>query len=177
MKAAEMNSILQALQTGGGSTSRGDQEATSFGLQVNSKDINWRVVLSAGKTRKCYSDVEEERRPGNVPQVNKMQKLFVKSKHNQSAEYTKTLLKLKVNLTQLKVGISALKTMKNGQVITESDRKSKLEEVCKKINEVCREEPENYMPILKKPRLIVFNIPEDITLRTQHTLQLYKILN
>jgi 2,3-bisphosphoglycerate-independent phosphoglycerate mutase len=119
MKAAQMNSTLQALQTGRGSTSRGDQEATSFGLQVNSKDIDWRVALSAGRTRKCYSDVVQDRRPGNVPHVNKMQKLFVKTKHNQSAEYTKTLLKPKVNLTQLKVGISALKTMKNSQVITE----------------------------------------------------------
>jgi hypothetical protein len=30
-----------------------------------------------------------------------------------------------------------------------------LEEVCKKINEVCREELENYMPTHKNPRIIV----------------------
>jgi len=40
--------------------------------------------------------------------------LTVKSKSNQSAEYTRTLLKSKVNPTQIKVGISALKTLKNG---------------------------------------------------------------
>jgi hypothetical protein len=82
-----------------------------------------------------------------------MHKLFVKSKNNQSAEYTKTLLKSKVNLTQLKVRISALKTLKNGQLIIESDRKSKLEEACKKINEVCREELESYVPKFTNSRM------------------------
>ena len=38
-----------------------------------------------------------------------------------------------------------------------------MEEVCKKINEVCGEERGSYMPTLKNPRLIVFNVPEDIT--------------
>jgi hypothetical protein len=38
-----------------------------------------------------------------------------------------------------------------------------LVEVCKKINEVCGEELESYMPTLKNPRIFVFNVPEDIT--------------
>jgi len=42
--------------------------------------------------------------------------------------------------------------------------KSELEEVCEKLNEVCGEELESYMPKLKNPRIIVFNVPEDITL-------------
>jgi chaperonin GroEL (HSP60 family) len=43
------------------------------------------------------------------------------------------------------------------------EKKSELEEVCKKINELCGEELESYMPTLKNPRVIVFNVPEDIT--------------
>jgi hypothetical protein len=42
-------------------------------------------------------------------------------------------------------------------------QKSELEEVCKKINEVCGEELESYMPTFKNSRIIVFNVPEDIT--------------
>jgi hypothetical protein len=53
--------------------------------------------------------------------------LFVKSKSNQSAEYTRTLLKSKVNPTQIKL-----------------------------------EELESYTPTFKNPRIIVFNITEDI---------------
>jgi len=51
----------------------------------------------------------------------------------------------------MKVGISALKTLKNCQLFIVSEKKSKLEEVCKKINAVCGEELEIYMPELKKP--------------------------
>jgi hypothetical protein len=63
----------------------------------------------------------------------------------------------------MKVGISALKTMKNGQLLIESVKKNELVDVCKKINEVCGEELESYMPTLKNPRIIVFNVPEDIS--------------
>jgi hypothetical protein len=106
---------------------------TSLGLQVTSKDIDWNVAPSAGRTKKRYSVIVADR-PGNVPLDNKMYKLFVKSKNKQSAEYTRTLLKSKVNPTQMKVGISALKTVKNGQLLIELETKSELEEVCKKIN-------------------------------------------
>jgi hypothetical protein len=131
MKAAEMNSILKVLQPGMGSNCRGDSEATSLGLQLNSKDSDWNVAHSDGRTRKRYSDVVADRGQGNLPYGSKIYKLFVRSKNNQSAEYTRTLLKPKVNPTQMKVGISALKTLKNGQLLIESEKKSDLEEVCK----------------------------------------------
>jgi uncharacterized membrane protein YkoI len=119
------------------------------------------VAPSAGRTKKRYSDIVADR-PGNVPLYNKMYKLFVKSKNKQSAEYTRILLKSKVTPTQMKVGISALKMLKNGQLLIELEMKSELEEVCKKINEVCGEELESYTPTLRNPRLIVFTVPEDI---------------
>ena len=161
MKAAETNSTLRALQLGMGNNCRGVKEATSLGLQVNYKDSDRNVAPSDSRTRKRYSDVAN-RLQGNVPYDNKLYKLFVKSKNNLSAEYTRTLIKSKVNPTQMKVGISALKTLKNGQLLIESEKKNELEEVCKKINEVCGE-LESYMPTLKNPRLSVFNVPEDIT--------------
>jgi hypothetical protein len=145
-----------------GGNCREDKEATSVGLQVTPKDGDWNMAPSAGKTRKSYSDVVADRK-GTVSYDHKMYELFVKSKHNQSAEYTMTLLKSKVNPTEMKVGISALKTLKNGQLLIESEKKSELEEVCKKINEVCGEELETYMPALRKPRIIVLNVPEYIT--------------
>ena len=101
-------------------------------------------------------------RQGTVPFDKKRYKLLVKSKNNQSVEYTRTLIKSKVDTTQLKVGISALKTLKNGQILIQSDSKSDLEEVNKRISETCGEELEGYIPTLKNPRLIVFNVPEDI---------------
>jgi len=78
MKAVKTNTTLTALQSGMGSNCRGDQEATSLGLQVNSKDSDWNVALSAGRMRKRYSDIVADRRQGNVPYDNKMYKLVLK---------------------------------------------------------------------------------------------------
>jgi len=51
----------------------------------------------------------------------------------------------------MKVSISAFKTLKNGQLLIESERKNDLEIVCEKINGVCGEELESYTPSLKIP--------------------------
>jgi hypothetical protein len=118
-----------------------------------------------------------DRRQGNVLNDSKLYKLSVKSKNGQSAEHIRTLPKSKMNPTQLKVGISALKTLKNGQLLIETDKKGELQEVCKKINEVCGEELESHIPTLKNPRIIVFNAPEDITSENVAQAIFYKILN
>jgi hypothetical protein len=120
-RVAKTNNTLKALQSGVGDNCRGDKEVTSLGLQVTSKDIDWNVAPSAGRTKKRYSDVVADR-PGNVPFDNKIYKLFVKSKNNQSAEYTRILLKSKANPTEMKVGISALKMLKNDQLLIESEK-------------------------------------------------------
>ena len=82
-----------------------------------------------------------------------------------------------MNPSQMKVGISALKTLKNGQLRIDSEKKSELEEACKKINEVCGEELESYMPTLKNTRVIVSNVPEDITPENAVQAIVFKILN
>jgi len=84
------------------------------------------VPHSPGSTRKRYSDIAADRRQSDVPSGNKFYKLFVKAKNNQNAEYIRTLLKSKVNPTQMKVGIKALKTLKNGQLLIEWDKNSEL---------------------------------------------------
>jgi hypothetical protein len=162
-KAAETNNILNALQAREGSNGGEDHVPTSLGWKVNPTDRASGLEVAAGRTRRSYSDVVAHRQ-GTVPFDKKRYKLLVKSKNNQSVEYSRTLLKSKVDPTQLKVGISALKTLKNGQLLIESDNKSDLEEVNKRISETCGEELEGYIPTLKNPRLIVFNVPEDIIL-------------
>jgi len=111
-RVVETNSTLKALQLGVDCNCRGNKEATSLGSRVTSKVIDWSVAPFAGRTKKRYSDVVADR-----PFDNKMYKLFVKSKNSQSAEYTRTLLKSNVNPTQMEVGIGALKTLKNGQLL------------------------------------------------------------
>jgi len=90
MRVAETNSTLKVLQFGVGDNCRGDKGVTSLDSQVNSKDIDWNVAPSAGRTKQRYSDIVADR-PGIVPFDNKIYKLFIKSENNQSAEYTRTL--------------------------------------------------------------------------------------
>jgi hypothetical protein len=124
MKAAEL-SMHKTLESGVGGNCVVDQGTPSLGRKVNYKNNAW-MAPSASSTRKGYSDVLAGRQ-GTVPiDHNKMYKLFVKSKYNQSAEYIRTLLKTKVNPTQMKVGISAFKTLKNGQVLIEAEKKMRI---------------------------------------------------
>jgi hypothetical protein len=94
-KAAETNSGLKALQCRVSGNCSGVKGATSVGVQETSKDSDWNVAHSAGQMRKRYSDVVADRQ-GTFSYYNKMYKLFIKSKNNQSALYTRTLLKSKV---------------------------------------------------------------------------------
>ena len=89
MRVADTNSTLKALQFGVDGNCRGNKETTSLGSQVTSKDTDCGLAPSAGRTKKRHSDVVADR-PGNVPFHNKMYKLFVKSRNNRSAEYTRT---------------------------------------------------------------------------------------
>jgi len=68
-----------------------------------------------------------------------------------------------LNPAQIIVGINDFKTLKNGQLQIESERKNDLENICVKINEVCGEEFVSYTTSLKSTRLIVFNVPKYIT--------------
>ena len=109
-RVVEANSTLKVLQLGVDVNCRGNKEVTSVGSRINSMAIDWSVP-PAGSTKKRYSDVVADR-PGNVSFHNKMYKVFVKSRNNQSVEYTRTLLKSRVDPTQMKVGISVLKMLK-----------------------------------------------------------------
>ncbi|KAJ4434170.1 hypothetical protein ANN_31046 [Periplaneta americana] len=86
--------------------------------------------------------------------------LVVRSKTQQSSEYMKTLIKTKLNPTELKVGVSSFKALKNGNLVIETQNKVETDTICKNINEKCGIELEANTKKLRKPRLIIFNVPE-----------------
>jgi hypothetical protein len=102
-KAVKANIVLNTLQAAEGSSGGNDNGAPSLGWKVNSKGSGSDWQVAAGRTRKSYSDVLAKRQ-GTVPSDKKIYKLLVKSKSNQSVEYTRTLLKSKVDSTQLQAG-------------------------------------------------------------------------
>ena len=89
-------------------------------------------------------------------------KLTVKSKTNHSTEHMKTLIKSKVNPATMKVGIKSFKTLRNGNIQIETPSKSDTELMCKTINEKCGMELEAQPLRRRKPRMIVFNVPDEL---------------
>jgi hypothetical protein len=73
-------------------------------------------------------------------------------------------LKTKVNPTEIHVGILALKTLRDGRILIEAGSKKEIEVQGEKIQERCGEDLEVNIQKLRDPRLIMLNIPSDITM-------------
>ena len=58
-----------------------------------------------------------------------------------------------------------MKGLKNGQLLIESGNKSEAEIICQNINKKCERELEALMSMKRKPKIIIFNTPEEITLK------------
>ncbi|PSN30130.1 hypothetical protein C0J52_27792 [Blattella germanica] len=76
----------------------------------------------------------------------------------------RTLIKRKVNPTEIKAGVSTFKSLKNGNILMESSSKADADKICSSINEKCGEAMEANDMKLRNPRMIIFNVPEDMEL-------------
>jgi len=106
---------------------------------------------------KLYSDVVAGRDERTF-------KLSRRTKDNHTPDEIKRLLKEKVNPTEIKVGITSLKSLRDERVIIEVGSKKVIETLGEEIRERCGEELEISIQKLRNPRLIMLNIPADITL-------------
>ena len=90
-------------------------------------------------------------------------KLTVKPKEPIPPESIMELLKAKINPTKIRVGIKTLRTQRNGQVLIETSSREELEAIEKDIKEKCGDKLEVNAHKLRSPRLVILNIPEDIS--------------
>jgi len=90
-------------------------------------------------------------------------KISVKSKDNLSGDAIKGILKSKINPTDIKVGINSFKALTGGRVLITTSRKEEAEALEMDIKNKCGEELEAILHRRRNPRLVIRNIPEDIT--------------
>ena len=109
------------------------------------------------QNHKLYSDVLAGR------QENKFT-LSLRTKDNRTPEEIIKVPKEKVNPVELKVGITSLKTLKDGRVLIEASSKTDINILGDKIREECAETMAVNMQTLRKPRMIVINTPIETTL-------------
>ena len=98
--------------------------------------------------------------------MNKLQqhfKITVKSKKSFSAEAIKGILKSKINPTDIKVGINSFKALVDDRVLITTSRKEEAEALEMDIKAKCGEELEAILHRRRNPRLVIRNIPDDIT--------------
>jgi len=89
----------------------------------------------------------------------------VKSKLGLSTEEVKNALRTKVNPTVMKVGIKTLKSLKDGRVLIEAGATEEISKLSETNQDKCggRGELEVTVPQLRKPRMVINNIPKDST--------------
>ena len=129
----------------------------SMGVTGNTPTTNVKQVrTSSGGAKKLYTEVTNA-------STEKCYKLVVKSTSNQSSESIKNVLKTKINPTEMKIGIKTLKSLKDERVLTEVRSEDETNLLNTNISAKCGEALEVNLPKLRKPRLVIRNIPQDIT--------------
>jgi hypothetical protein len=89
--------------------------------------------------------------------------LMLRTKDNHTPEEIIRILKDKVNPAEIKVGITSLRTMRDGRVLIGAGSKHEIDTIGDKIRAECEETLEVSMQKLRKPRMIIRNTPEEIT--------------
>jgi hypothetical protein len=69
-----------------------------------------------------------------------------------------------VNPTEIRVGITSLRPLKDGRIRIEAGSKKGIEKLREKIGEKCGEELDVKIQRLRNPRLVMLGIPEKTTM-------------
>jgi hypothetical protein len=87
-----------------------------------------------------------------------------------SPEQIKTQLKQNINSTDIKVGIKAIRTIREGRIIIETGSEGEMNTLRSEIDSKLGERLEVITHRLRKPRLIIYNVPEEITAQNVATI-------
>jgi hypothetical protein len=109
------------------------------------------VVTSppSGGKKKLFSEVLSGKR------IAERHRLTVKSMDNKTAEEIKKLLRTKIDPVNMKIGIRAFKSLKNGNVLIEADSKEEIEILNTQIRDKCGDQLEVNVQKRRNPRLII----------------------
>jgi hypothetical protein len=114
------------------------------------------VLPSHARNPKLYSEVLTK-------STDRKHRLSLRSKTNQPPDIIEKILKSKVNSTEINVGINSLRQLRDGRLLIETSSKKKKKKLGEEIKAKCEEIDVNIQK-LRNPRLVLLNIPEDITL-------------
>jgi hypothetical protein len=112
------------------------------------------VPRSEVRRRKFFSEVVKD-------EGSKRYRINTKAKDNsQSMEQIKNQLK-DINPSEIKVGIKTLITLRDGRILIGTSSEEEINSLSREISIKCGEELEIMKHKLRKPRLIIYNVPEE----------------
>ena len=152
----EINTVKTELDSCRSATGTGLAETSGVRERESPTTIGRQVLPSHDRSQKLYSTVA-------AGCAERKYKLTIRSKHNQPTDMINKLMKSKVNPTEMKVGITSLKSLRDGRVVIEASSKNEIVTLGEKIGEMCGEDLDVTMQKLRNPRLVLLNIPKDIT--------------
>ena len=113
---------------------------------------------SEGGRRKLFSEVLNDERDERYT-------ITLKAKDNsRSSEQIKLQLKNEIDPTYIKVGIKTLETLRDGRLVIEAGSEEEMNSLSSAISTKCGEQLEIMKHKLRKPRLIIYNASEEITI-------------
>ena len=75
-----------------------------------------------------------------------------------------TLIKSNIDPTHMKIGIRKFKRLQNGKVLIEADTEEDIQVLKDQITRKCGDKLETHVQKRRKPRMIIFNVPDEITM-------------
>ena len=127
------------------------------------------MLPSECERRKLYAEVVKN-------EENKMYRITLKAKDDTlSPEQIKLQIKQKINPTDFKVGIQAVKTLRDRGIIIETGSEEEINTLSSEINTKLGERLEIIKHELRKPRLIIYNVLEEIS--TENVVGIIKTQN
>jgi hypothetical protein len=137
-------------------SSRSGEVAQSLNTERKEMTTARHVPAPTGTAVKLYPEAVRTEQKRDTRYI-----LTVTSKTDHSGDEIKDI-KTRVNPTNMKVGIYALKSLRDGRVIMETKSKEEIERLFTIINDKCSQLLEANIQKPRNPRLVIYNIPEEI---------------
>jgi hypothetical protein len=104
--------------------------------------------------------------------IDKRYKITVKPRTNHSAETIKNIIKTNSNPSSMKVGICAFRSLQDGRVLLETKSKEELQLPHTNMKDKCSQLLEVNIQKLRNPNIVIYNIPEDVTIKNAEEITL-----
>ena len=155
----EVKNTMKGEGSGGIPQTDGQVAASiDYTLQAQVNNIQQIVPPIGGIRRKFFSEVVKNQ------DNNKRDKITLKPKETTTTpEQIKSQLKNSINPTEIKVGIKAVKTIRDRCLIIETENEEESNILCTEIRNKLGEKMDIYQNKLRNPRVIIYSVPEETT--------------